>query len=89
MTLGELHLAFQNNSVIVWPVAAQNRREGSGGARKGAGRKRIVRDPERIAVDLERSDLNAMRVLAEKRGTSVASLIRRAVSAYLGRSKKG
>ena len=55
----------------------------------GAGRKRIVQDPERIAVDLERPDLDAMRALAEKRSTSVADLIRRAVSAYLGRSKRG
>ena len=31
-------------------------------------------------IDLERSDLNSMRALAEKRGTSVADLIRRAVA---------
>jgi hypothetical protein len=82
-------LIYQRNTVILWPMAARHQRKGRGGAREGAGRKRIVQDPERIAVDLERSDLDAMRTLAEKRSTSVAALIRRAVSAYLGRSKRG
>ncbi len=65
-------------------VAAK--RKGPGGSRPGAGRKRIVVDPERIAVDLEKPDLDALRVLAEDRGTSVAALIRRAVVAYLKRA---
>ena len=59
---------------------------GRGGARPGAGRKRIVQDPERIAVDLERPELDRLRALAASRGTSVANLIRRAVSQYLKRS---
>ncbi len=46
----------------------------------------MVQNPERIAVDLEKPDLDAMRALAETRGTSVAELIRRAVSQYLKRA---
>jgi hypothetical protein len=87
--LDKFYLIFQVASGILRDVAAQREKKGYGGARKGAGRKRIVQDPERIAVDLERPDLDAMRALAEKRGTSVAHLIRRAVSAYLKRSKRG
>ena len=63
-------------------------KRGPGGARPGAGRKRIVADPERIAVDLEKPDLDALRTLAEERETSVAALIRRAVGAYLKRAKR-
>ena len=61
---------------------------GRGGARPGAGRKRIVQDPERIAVDLEKPDLNALRDIAADRGTSVAELIRRAVTQYLRRTMR-
>ena len=61
---------------------------GHGGARPGAGRKRIVQDPDRIAVDFEKPDLDALRVLAERRGTSVADLVRRAVAQYLRRAGK-
>ena len=60
--------------------------QGRGGARPGAGRKRVVQDPERIAVDLEKPELDRLRALADSRGTSVADLIRRAVAQYLRRS---
>ena len=62
--------------------------KGPGGARPGAGRKRIVTQPERIAVDLERPDLDALREIAEERGTSVAALIRQAVGTYLRRARR-
>jgi len=60
-----------------------------GGKRPGAGRPRVVKDPERIGVDFERSDFEALRELAERRGTSVSDLIRRAVSQYVKRAKRG
>jgi hypothetical protein len=69
-------------------VAQRMRRTGRGGARPGAGRKRIVQEPERIAVDLEKPDLDALRTLGKRRGTSVADLIRRAVSQYLHRARE-
>ena len=67
-------------------MAARAKGVGRGGARHGAGRKRIVQDPERIAVDLEKPDLDALRVLARDRGTSVADLIRRGVKQLLRRA---
>ena len=67
-------------------MATRPKRRGPGGARPGAGRKRIVQDPERIAVDLEKPDLDALRSLARDRDTSVADLIRRAVTQLLRRA---
>ena len=61
---------------------------GRGGFRPGAGRPRVVQEPERIAVDLEQPQLDALRDLASERGTSVADLIRRAVSQYLKRARR-
>lgn len=64
------------------------KRWGHGGARPGAGRKRLVSEPDRIAVDFEKPDLDALRALAKERGTSVADLVRRAVSQYLARTRR-
>jgi len=74
--------------VHTFSVAQRKRKTGRGGARIGAGRKRVVHDPERIAVDLEKPDLDALRTLGKRRGASVANLIRRAVSQYLHRAKE-
>ena len=70
------------------PTMPAKKGTGRGGFRPGAGRPRIVEDPERIAVDLERGDLDALRDLASDRETSVADLIRRAVSQYLKRARR-
>lgn len=67
---------------------AKRRKAGHGGKREGAGRKRIVQDPERVAVDFERPDLAALRELAERRRTTIPMLIRQAVSQYLKRSRR-
>jgi hypothetical protein len=48
----------------------------------------VVQEPERIAVDLEKPDLDALRGLAESRDTSVANLIRTAVAQYLRRAER-
>jgi hypothetical protein len=69
-------------------MAASAKKAKHGGVRPGSGRKRMVQDPERIAVDLERPDLDALRELAAARGTSVASLIRRAVTQLLKKAKR-
>ena len=57
-------------------------------SRSKVGRPRVVNDPERIAVDLEKPDLDALRTLGKRRRTSVADLIRRAVSQYLRRARE-
>ena len=67
-------------------VVARKRKSGWGGVRPGAGRKRIVKEPKRFNVDFEEPDLDALRELAERRGTSAADLIRRAVAQYLRRA---
>jgi hypothetical protein len=83
-----MHLSFQNGCGRIEVMAVSRKGMGRGGARPGAGRKRIVQDPERIAVDLEKPDLDALRELATNRDTSVADLIRRAVSQYLKRARR-
>ena len=69
-------------------AVAKRRKAGHGGKREGAGRRRIVQDPERVAVDFERPELAALRELAERRGTTIPMLIRQAVSQYLKRSRR-
>jgi len=66
-------------------VAVSRKKSGRGGARPGAGRKRIVQDPVRLAIDHERADVEALEEIAEHRGVSVASLIRKAVQVYVKR----
>jgi predicted DNA-binding ribbon-helix-helix protein len=66
-------------------MAVSRKKWGRGGARPGAGRKRIVHDPVRLAIDHERADVEALEEIAERRGVSVASLIRKAVQAYVQR----
>jgi hypothetical protein len=69
-------------------VPKRTKARGWGGARDRAGRKRIVQNPERIAVDLEKPDLDALRKIAAERGTSVADLVRRAVAQFLHRARR-
>ena len=59
-----------------------------GGWRPGAGRKRTLEDPVSITADLERADVDFLEKIAEKRGVSVASLVRNAVAAYVQRQKR-
>ncbi len=59
-----------------------------GGKRLGVGRKPTLKDPVSFTGDLERPDAEALEVIARARGVSVASLVRRAVSAYVKRQKK-
>ncbi len=79
-------MTYQIDASTMMTMAARAKGIGRGGARPGAGRKRIVLDPERIAVDLEKPDLDALRSLAVDRETSVADLIRRAVNQLLRRA---
>ena len=67
-------------------VGGMRRRKGRGGARPGAGRKRIVQKPARIAVDFEEEQMEALRGLAKRRGMSIAALVRTAVAQYIRRS---
>lgn len=59
---------------------------GWGGARKNAGRKRIVENPRRLTLDFDGDDFERMERLAERREESVASIVREAVRRYLKRT---
>ncbi len=59
-----------------------------GGWRPGAGRKPTLTDPVSITCDVERVDVDYLEKIAEKRGASVASLVRNAVAAYVLRQKR-
>ena len=59
-----------------------------GGARPGAGRPRVLVDPKRLAIDVEREDLDALEVLARRQGASVAGLVRKAVRQFVNRNER-
>ena len=60
-----------------------------GGKRLRAGRKPTLKDPVGFALEIEKPEMDVLRGIAKERGVSVASLVRRAVSAYVKRQKKG
>ena len=66
-------------------VAASKKSDGRGGARPGAGRKPFLREAVSFTSDIERLDMDELEAIAEKKGVSVASLVREAVKAYLKR----
>ena len=55
--------------------------------RRGRGRPRVLEDPVRPWVQMERKDAKAAEVLAKKKGISFAEFVRRAVKAYIRRSR--
>ena len=59
-----------------------------GGWRPGAGRKPTIKDPVSFTGDLERADVDYLEKIVEKRGGSVASLVRNAVSAFVRRQRR-
>ena len=64
------------------------RKKNWGGRRKGAGRKPEMEDPVTYAAPIERAEIDALRAIAERRGVSTASLVRKAISAYLKRQQR-
>jgi hypothetical protein len=69
-------------------VAAQKTKGTRGGWRPGAGRKPTLRDPVSFTGDIERTDMDALEAIAEERAVSVASLVRKAVVAYVKRQRR-
>lgn len=59
-----------------------------GGARPGAGRPKVVHVPERIAIDVEKRDLDALRRLADRRKLSLANAVREAIRDYIARKRR-
>ena len=58
-----------------------------GGRREGSGRKQVVGDPVRLAIDVERRDLDALKAQAKRQDISMAEYIRQ-VLARAARRKK-
>ena len=63
-------------------------RNGRGGARPGAGAKKIIRDRVMRSVSFERSQMKKVERIAKDEGLSFAAVVRRAVDAYLKRRRK-
>lgn len=70
------------------PGVAARRKNGRGGARPGAGRKPELKDPHRYTMDFEGPQMDALEAIAQERGTSIASVVREAVDAYLRRRRR-
>ncbi len=64
-----------------------SRKKGWGGRRAGSGRKQAVEDPVRLAIDVEREDLDELRVQAENKGISMAEHIRRLLARAARRTR--
>ncbi len=69
-------------------VAARKQKRTWGGRRPGAGRKPTLKGAVAYATQLETADVDALKVIARKRGVSVNSLIRAAVAAYVRRDRR-
>ncbi len=69
-------------------VTARKTKGTRGGWRPGAGRKPTLKDAVSFTGDIEKADMDALEAVAEKRGVSVASLVREAVRAFLKRRRK-
>ena len=68
-------------------MARRKRKSGPGGARPGAGRKRVYEDLIYRTIGFESTTFEKLVRAAQKRGESVAAIVRRAVDTYLRRQK--
>jgi hypothetical protein len=84
-----MNMAKSKDVAYVLAMPAKQSKDGRGGARPGAGRKAVLDEPVSITVDLEKGDAGALRARASAESVSMAELVRKAVSAYLKRHRKG
>ena len=70
------------------PVATRKASRGWGGRRPGAGRKPVLHDPVTVTTDVESTDFEVLEAIAQERNTTVASLVRAAVAAYVKRYRR-
>jgi hypothetical protein len=55
---------------------AKKKASGRGGARPGAGRPAIMREPTPFTVTIDREDYDALAKIAEEQGVTLAALVR-------------
>lgn len=80
-------LSFQKNYGTLAHVAGR-KKTGRGGARPGAGRPALMRDPVVFSVTVERNDYDALSTEAESRGVTLATVVREALRAYARRRRR-
>ncbi len=75
---------------MIYPpeVAARTRKSTWGGRRAGAGRKPILKGVVAYTTLLQKADVDALKAIARRRGESVNSLIRKAVTAFVKRDRR-
>ena len=83
----DLLLTYLASRCRVFFVAQSKRKAKRGGARPGAGRKRIFRDRKLRSVSFEREDLKKAQALADRRGIHLSLVIRDALRQYLKRQR--
>ena len=76
------------NVVDPLSMAAKRRKSRLGGARPGAGRKRVLKDAKVLTVTLEGPDYEAIAREADKREVSLGTVVREAVRAYMARRRR-
>jgi hypothetical protein len=59
-----------------------------GGARPGAGRPALVKNPHSLRVSVERDEYEALQKIAERSGKSVAEIVRDSIRSFLRRRKR-
>ena len=79
---------FKEEAIASDSMALRKAKSGRGGRRPGAGRKPTLEDPVSLTGDIERADAEALSAIAAQRDVSVASLVRKAVSAFLKRQRR-
>ncbi len=81
-------MEIQDTGATIEDVGRRKIKGTWGGWRPGAGRKPTLKDPVSFTGELESADVDYLEKIAEKRGVSVASLVRNAVSAFVQRQRR-
>jgi len=80
-------LLFQKICGILGLVA-KRKKSGRGGARIGAGRPALMREPVVFSITAERSAYEALAKEAELQGVTLATIVREALQAYARRRRR-
>ncbi len=82
-------LRFQVRRVILGLVPTRSKRGGHGGARRGAGRPRLMQNRVAFTVTIEARHYGKLVQLANERSVTLATVVREALGAYVERRRRG